>query len=210
MPGSFGFVHFQTQYIWNFLCIYSADCIFLQSNPFDRKGVSWYTDGENQTFGGVLNAELYNPLTEREYLRSVGGFCAFRAVNNYCEVIVMKNFFIKHKRKFAFSYIVLTFVKFFTANIYLVREEDPTIYFKFSPTLFNTFLSGGDSSVYQQFYSEIYPWYANRQYWEIFHSPGGMQTIIEILYNSIIAAWWICSILLILYSLYKLFKNPAK
>lgn len=98
LPGSFGFVHFQIKHIWDFLCIYSADCIFLQSNPFDRKGVSWYTDGENQTFGGVLNAELYNPLTEREYLRSVGGFCAFRAVNNYCEVTKMYFYKLKHVR----------------------------------------------------------------------------------------------------------------
>ena len=119
----------------------------------------------------------------------------------------MKCFFVKHCRKFVVFYTVLTLIKLFTANIYLVREEDPTIYFKFCPTLYNTFYYGGDDSGFQQVYSEMYKWYANRQYWEIFHSPGGMQEIVEILYHLVIGLWWCISIFLIIHSLCKFWRR---
>lgn len=119
----------------------------------------------------------------------------------------MISFFNKHRRKIAFIYIILTLIKFFTAQIDLVREEDPTIYFKWVPTLQNTFYHGGDDSVYHEYYSEVHSWYENGQYREIFHSPGGMQDAVELLYNTVIGMWWVLSAVLILFALYHLLKR---
>ena len=105
--------------------------------------------------------------------------------------------------KVAWIYTILTFIKFFTANIYLVREEDPTIYFKFYPTIANTFYSGINTVSYQEKYS----WYRNHQYWEIFHSPGGMQDVVEFVYNVIIFIWWATSVAFIIYFIYRLFRR---
>ena len=116
----------------------------------------------------------------------------------------------KHSRKLIVLYIILTFIKFFTANIYHVREEDPTIYFKFYPSLENKFLPCPEQGQLKDYYDNKYFWYKNNQYWEIFHSPGGMQNIIEILYDVIIAMWWILSTVLILFGLYSLFMLKHK
>ena len=110
----------------------------------------------------------------------------------------------KHAKKIIWIYIILSFVKLFTANVYHVREEDPTIYFKFYPSIENKFLPCGESEQLKEYYNNKYSWYKNNQYWEIFHSPGGMQDVIEILYDFIIALWWIISVILICFALYKL------
>ena len=122
----------------------------------------------------------------------------------------MKILLNKHARKLFWVYIVLTLIKLFTANIYSVREEDPTIYFKFYPSIENKFIAYVESGQMQDYYYNKYQWYKNNQYWEILHSPGGMQDVVESLYGTVISLWWISSAGLIIFALYKLFVLNSK
>ena len=79
--------------------------------------------------------------------------------------------------------------------------------FKFYPSIENKFLYYGESNFLREYIDNKYPWYKNEQYWEIFHSPGGMQNIINFLYDIIIILWWIFSAILICFALYTLFKK---
>ena len=104
---------------------------------------------------------------------------------------------------FTIFYILLTLIKFFTVNIDTIREEDPTIYFKFYPTVENTIKPVIDPGELSDYYYKKYPWYERGEYWEIIHSRGG-SFIVSDIYYTLIVLWWILSILLVLYALYKL------
>ena len=118
----------------------------------------------------------------------------------------MKNLMYNHARKLVWIYVLLTCIKLFTANIYHVREEDPTIYFKFCPSIENKFIAWVEPGQLKDYYDKRYSWYADNQYWEIFHSPGGMQTIVDSVYDFVIILWWISSGSLIIFALYKMLK----
>ena len=105
--------------------------------------------------------------------------------------------FEKYRKIFVWIYLFLTIIKLFTANIYTMREEDPTIYFKPVPTFENTFYGAHEDSIERKYYEGKYDWYKNGQYWEVFHSPGGMQDIVCILYNTMIVTWWVLSVIMI-------------
>lgn len=101
-------------------------------------------------------------------------------------------------------YILLTIIKLFTADIYLQREEDPTIYFKFRPTIQNVF-GGSDKSISVD--KHRHSWYDKGHYWEIFHTNGGgARSIIGDIYNVLIVLWWVSSAGLIIYAIWKVLK----
>ena len=115
----------------------------------------------------------------------------------------MYKWFHKKIKIFTIFYIILTLIKFFTVNIDTIREEDPTIYFKFYPTIENTIKPIIDPGELSDYYYNKYSWYEKGEYWEIIHSHGG-SFIISDIYYMLIALWWITSILLVLYAFYKL------
>jgi hypothetical protein len=107
------------------------------------------------------------------------------------------------KKSIIIIYVILTVIKLFTARIDHVREEDPTIYFKFVPTISNVFLRGGDTSGYREMYESRHSWYKNMQYWEICH--GNNSSTFNFVYETLIFLWWLASAGLIYFALYQLF-----
>ena len=106
-----------------------------------------------------------------------------------------------YRKAIIFIYIILSFIKFFTVRIDLLREEDPTIYFKLYPSMENTLISTVENGQLKDYYNKKYPWYEKKQYWEIFHSPGGLQNVVEKIYDTCIVFWWGLSVFLIIFSL---------
>ena len=106
----------------------------------------------------------------------------------------MNEFICKYKKIVVTIYVFLSIIKLFTIRIDFVREEDPTIYFKFYPTIENHIMACVEEGQLKEYYKNKYVWYEKEQYWEIFHSPGGMQNIIGYAYGVIISLWWIYSI----------------
>lgn len=101
------------------------------------------------------------------------------------------------QRKIVVIYIVLTLIKFFTAEIYTQREEDPTIYFKPYPTVSNIFLG---SDIHHTEYRRKYTWFEKGCFWEICH--GNSVKLVSYIYRTIIFLWWVLSAYLIGIGLY--------
>lgn len=114
-----------------------------------------------------------------------------------------------NKKALIIIYIILTFIKFFTMRIDKVREEDPTIYFKFYPTVENSIIGVVEDGELKDYFNIKYSWYEKNQYWEICHSAGGLQEFTEYFYKTLIALWWISSFILIGYAIYKLVFEKA-
>lgn len=122
----------------------------------------------------------------------------------------MKNFIYSHRKFIICTYLILTFIKFFTMNIYHLREEDPTIYFKLHPTVENTITNTVEKGQLEDYYFKKYNWFKENQYWEIIHSYGGMQDFTDIFYDTLIVMWWVLSAFLISYAIYKLLKDRGR
>jgi hypothetical protein len=114
----------------------------------------------------------------------------------------MKNFVNSNGRLIIVIYLILTIIKFFTANIYTQIEENPTIYFKLHPTITNTF-NGSDRAI--EYYNEKYTWYEKGHYWVLFHSNGFEGT--AFIYSVLIASWWVMSAGFIVYAVFVLLKK---
>lgn len=95
-------------------------------------------------------------------------------------------------------FILLSFIKFFTAKI--GYQGDPTIalVLKSTPTISNSYLmKGEENSTY--IYNKMPAWYTQRKYKVIAGDEHGFTG--EMLYNFVIFSWWILSIGLLIRSL---------
>ena len=87
-------------------------------------------------------------------------------------------------------YLLLTIVKFFTAEIYMQREEDPTIYFKLYPSVSNVFYG---SDMHLEEYADKYEWFDKGEFWEICHGNG--EYYISLAYRIVVSLWWFFTVL---------------
>ena len=133
------------------------------------------------------------------------GWCAKPERNG----AIMHKIFTDKIKYFTVIYIILTIIKFFTVSINTVREEDPTIYFKFYPTIENSVKPVIDPGELYEYYCNKYSWYAQKQYFEIVHSHGGSFAVLYI-YYALIALWWVSSAGLIFYALYILNRKTER
>ena len=109
----------------------------------------------------------------------------------------------KHAGKIVLVYFLLTVIKMFTANIYIVNEAKSLICFKLSPSIENKFYGSDGYGQLIDYHSNDYPWY-DGQYWVIFGGSDNMAGMAAAAYDITIGLWWISNAGLICFALYEL------
>ena len=105
-------------------------------------------------------------------------------------------------KKFSVFYIILSFIKFFTARVDFQIEEGPFIILKPYPSIKNIFF-GSDAAI--TYYERIYSWYKQRLYITLIPTKGDFFCVG--VYDIVVMTWWTISACLIVYALMKLFNN---
>ena len=102
------------------------------------------------------------------------------------------------------AFIILSFIKFFTAKVGLLGEPTVQLVIKTNPTILNSYIMNGeDNQVNREKYKET--WYYEKNYKVITGDESGFTG--EYLYNSIIVAWWMLVIGMPVYMVFNKIKS---
>lgn len=102
------------------------------------------------------------------------------------------------------AFIILSFIKFFTAKVGLLGEPTVQLVIKTNPTILNSYIMNGeDNQVNREKYKET--WYYEKNYKVITGDESWFTG--EYLYNSIIVAWWMLVIGMPVYMVFNKIKS---
>lgn len=108
------------------------------------------------------------------------------------------------RKAFLIPYGFLTLIKLFTAKVGLLADPTEKLVIKLYPTIGNTFqMLGEENTANIEKYKGT--WYFEGKYMTLLADEHGFMG--EGIYSFIILTWWLMSLLLVVYLVYRLVKN---